>query len=163
LSGDRRREWQHRRPKPDCGASTTEEPGAGKPHAGICAGCVRQLTALPRWRAGGRKVSGSARAAPGSSVGRRTAAAICLQWRLDLVTRNESDFAHSSVSDQPLDAIEPLQAYCVPCPDLWHSNVVGIWAPTSYPCPLDAILFRQRGAGDLCGWKISLEANSGNS
>jgi hypothetical protein len=26
-----------------------EEPGAGKLHAGICAGAVRQLAVLPRW------------------------------------------------------------------------------------------------------------------
>ena len=29
-------------------ASIHEEPGAGKPHAGICAGAVRQLAVLPR-------------------------------------------------------------------------------------------------------------------
>ncbi|MBN1811397.1 MAG: hypothetical protein JXA14_06150 [Anaerolineae bacterium] len=31
-------------------ASISEEPGAGKPHAGICAEAVGQLTVLPRWR-----------------------------------------------------------------------------------------------------------------
>ena len=31
-------------------ASLSEEPGAGKLHAGICAGGVRQLAGLPRWR-----------------------------------------------------------------------------------------------------------------
>jgi hypothetical protein len=31
-----------------CKASTTEEPGAVVPHAGICAGAVGQLAVLPR-------------------------------------------------------------------------------------------------------------------
>ena len=31
-------------------ASQTEEPGARKPHAGICAGGAGQLASLPRWR-----------------------------------------------------------------------------------------------------------------
>jgi hypothetical protein len=30
-------------------ASISEEPGAGKLHAGICAGAVGQLAVLPRW------------------------------------------------------------------------------------------------------------------
>ena len=30
-------------------ASIPEEPGAGKLHAGICAGAVGQLAVLPRW------------------------------------------------------------------------------------------------------------------
>jgi hypothetical protein len=42
------------------------------------------------------------------------AAVPSLQQRLALFRRNESDFAQSSVGDQPLDAIESLQAYFAP-------------------------------------------------
>ena len=81
-------------------------------------------------RAGGRKVSGSAQAAHGSSVDPWAAAATCLQRRLDLVTHNETDFAHSSASDQPLDAIEPLQAYVYLA--LTYGTATS-WAPVHQP------------------------------
>ena len=32
----------------ECKASSSEEPGAGIPHAGICAGGARQRASLPR-------------------------------------------------------------------------------------------------------------------
>jgi hypothetical protein len=81
-------------------------------------------------RASGRKVSGSARAAHAGSVGRWAAAATCLQRRLDLVTHNETDVAHSSASDQPLDAIEPLQAYVYLA--LTYGTATS-WAPVHQP------------------------------
>ena len=33
----------------ECKASSSEEPGAGIPHAGICAGGARQRASLPRY------------------------------------------------------------------------------------------------------------------
>jgi len=35
--------------KTECKASSSEEPGAGIPHAGICAGGARQRASLPRY------------------------------------------------------------------------------------------------------------------
>jgi hypothetical protein len=37
-------------------ARRTEEPGAGTPHAGICAGGVGQLASLPRWQLEGEDI-----------------------------------------------------------------------------------------------------------